>query len=83
MLTYVPRRSLTKIGIFDSTSGASSGYLYVFGDNMRNTTTEPSTFQYTKPTQAGAKFDLEFSIQVRPSSSGYPWRSLIRFFFYS
>jgi len=56
---------LTKIGLFDSQTQESAGYLYVFGDGMRNTTTQPSTFQYTKPANVGDNFDLEFPIQVK------------------
>lgn len=52
-----------KVGLFDTDTGASNGFLYVFGDSMRNTTTEPSTFQYTKPANTGDKFDIEFPIQ--------------------
>lgn len=56
-------QAMSKIALFDATTGASNGYLYVFGDNMRNTTTEPSTFQYTKPANAGDAFDIEFPEQ--------------------
>jgi len=56
-------QALTKIGLFDSQTQDSAGYLYVFGDSLRNTTTQPSTFQYTKPANVGDNFDLEFPIQ--------------------
>jgi len=61
------RRSLAKIGIFDAQTGENNGYLYVFGNYMRNTTTQPSIFQYTKPANINDTFDLEFPIQVRTS----------------
>jgi len=58
-----PAQVSTKIGIFDPQSGDSLGYLYVFGNGLRNTTTQPSTFQYTPPANAGDPFELQFPIQ--------------------
>jgi hypothetical protein len=68
MFIRLPRVS-TKIGIFDPQSGDSLGYLYVFGNGLRNTTTQPSTFQYTPPANAGDPFELQFPIQVSASNS--------------
>ncbi|PVF98489.1 hypothetical protein CPB86DRAFT_784730 [Serendipita vermifera] len=52
-----------KIALFDSTNGASAGYLYVFENTLRYTADSPGTFQYTRPSQSGGKVDIEFPEQ--------------------
>ncbi|CAG7853551.1 SubName: Full=Uncharacterized protein {ECO:0000313/EMBL:CCA73306.1} [Serendipita indica DSM 11827] len=56
-------QALTKIGMFDTVTGASLGFLSINGDYIRNVTaTEATQWQYTKPANPGDKFDIEYPI---------------------
>ncbi|KAG8811129.1 hypothetical protein FRC19_004090 [Serendipita sp. 401] len=57
-------QATSKIGVFDTNTGESQGFLTIFGDFIRNTTTDPTLFQYSKLAGVGDKIDLEVSIQV-------------------
>ncbi|KAG8749297.1 hypothetical protein FRC14_001541 [Serendipita sp. 396] len=56
-------QATSKIGVFDTNTGESQGFLTIFGDFIRNTTTDPTLFQYSKLAGVGDKIDLEVSIQ--------------------
>ncbi|KAG8832216.1 hypothetical protein FRC17_001714 [Serendipita sp. 399] len=56
-------QAVSKIGVFDAQTGASQGFLTIFGDYIRNSTTDPTLFQYVKTASPNNKIDLEVSIQ--------------------